>query len=737
LEILALRVLDKIRSRWRILTLCFVLITTAAGMLYFSRASPRLPYQDSFASGRTGEWQAYAGNWQTHDGAIRNLSEEGGAKFITGSPEWTDYSVEADVMLLGQSGDAGLIVRSSDEEDGIDSYSGYYAGLRLRNELVIGRADHGWMEYEAAPIHTALRTFKWYHLKVVAVGCDVAAEASDPETGQSTVAALREKDCARKGRIGLRSFFAGGSWRNVRAVRAGGADLLAIEQGTQVVESPETLQTEAGYSALLGSMRYESVSAQTSAMGTTSLPQVRPIKSLHLISELSPPQVTVRGNVVLTSPILYIEDATGGLAIEAAHGPSPKFGDQVQATGIIDARGFGTTLRQASVSLLWSQEPAPPLSVTAAQAATGVFDGMYVEIEGRLDAKAEIGPQSVVMSLTSGNHRYRAMLSGPRPENVFAGLLPHSLLRLRGVCAVDPELSKSLTPFILFLRSAGDVSIISGPPWWDVRHLGEIALALIPLTFIGVLIYIRAEHWKMRAVVEERSRMAREIHDTLAQNFAGIALQLESVLQKPWAKEAEVAPVALACHMARQSRKEAHRSIAALRTLHTDETLEQMLKKLLQTQAAGSSVELTVTVAGAPQRLSEEHTGQVLRIAQEAVANVLQHADAGRIDVRLVFESDSLRMEIADDGRGFDVSASSALDDGHFGITGMKERADSIKAAFAIQSDNAGTRITLNVLIPKYRGHLWQRVRWLSATCKTLIRIPALHRSTRRQEDGR
>jgi signal transduction histidine kinase len=121
----------------------------------------------------------------------------------------------------------------------------------------------------------------------------------------------------------------------------------------------------------------------------------------------------------------------------------------------------------------------------------------------------------------------------------------------------------------------------------------------------------------------------------------------------------------------------------------------------------------------------------VLRIAQEAVANALQHAEARRVDVRLVFDSDSLLVEIADNGRGFDVSASSVLDDGHFGITGMKERADNIKADFAIESDNAGTRITLNVPIPPRRRHPWQRVLWLGATFKTLIHIRALHRSAR------
>jgi len=111
----------KILSQYWVIILGLTVIAVAASVLYFSGTSPRLPYQDSFSSGRTGEWRAYGGNWEIHEGAIRNLSEERGAKFVTGSAEWSDYSVEADMMLLGQSGDAGLVVRSTDEEDGIDS----------------------------------------------------------------------------------------------------------------------------------------------------------------------------------------------------------------------------------------------------------------------------------------------------------------------------------------------------------------------------------------------------------------------------------------------------------------------------------------------------------------------------------------------------------------------------------------------------------------------------------------
>jgi signal transduction histidine kinase len=193
---------------------------------------------------------------------------------------------------------------------------------------------------------------------------------------------------------------------------------------------------------------------------------------------------------------------------------------------------------------------------------------MLIEIEGRLRAKSRVQGQSVVLDLQSGHQAYRAVLQGARQDLMFDRLQPNSLLRLRGVCVADPRFTENLTSFALLLRSSEDVGIMAGPPWWDMRHLVEAAFVLMILLVTGVFIYFRAEHWRMSAVVEERSRMAREIHDTLAQSFAGIALQLESALHG-LRSDGESAPVTMALQMARQSRREAHRSIAALRTLHT------------------------------------------------------------------------------------------------------------------------------------------------------------------------
>jgi len=126
------------------LSLCGV-VTVGLLLLWRSSGYRQLPYHDSFSVGKADEWESYDGTWRVVDSAVRNDSDARGSKFMTGSPKWTDYLTEADLQLLGDRGDAGLIVRSTDEEQGVDSYSGYYIGLRAQDGfLIIGRADHWW-----------------------------------------------------------------------------------------------------------------------------------------------------------------------------------------------------------------------------------------------------------------------------------------------------------------------------------------------------------------------------------------------------------------------------------------------------------------------------------------------------------------------------------------------------------------------------------------------------------------
>jgi signal transduction histidine kinase len=711
-----LEIKSLIAGRSKLLRILFwvgaALCIALASFFYFGDQRLRLPYRDDFASGRTDGWQAYGGTWETAQAGVRNNSDERGAKFITGSLSWTDYTIETDVMLLGREGDAGVIVRSSDEEEGVDAYSGYYVGLRDKdNTIVIGRADHGWMEYHIVSVETGIHPFQWYHLKVVALGCKIAALATDPTTGTSTPLVMYEESCARSGGIGLRSYSSGGVWRNVTVSKISPEDTKWAQSIEVSPGSPAVLQTEAGFNSRL------LIHVPGKPMGLASQQQSKssellPLNSLRLLSEIDPPRVTVKGSVVLTAPELFVQDSTGGVAVEMVEGPSLKIGDEVEVAGTVEISRFCAFLRKASVRLLWSRSPAPPLSVTASQAASGSFDGVFVEIEGYLRDNAQVIGQSGVLDLKSGSQTFRAVVSGKRQDSAFAKLRVNSLLRLRGISVVDPKYTENLTPFVLLLRSGDDLEVISGPPWWDKRQLLAMGLVLLAAIFIGFWLYTRAEHWKLRAVIEERSRMAREIHDTLAQGFSGIALQLECALRELQARiDLRSGSLTMALQMARQSRAEAHRSIAALRTLHTEEPLANMLQKVMKQQIAGSGLQLNFAVSGNPQRFSEETQGQILRIAQESLANTIQHAQANRVDMNVSFDADQMLMEIVDDGRGFDVAYAPTAEEGHFGLQGMKERAACIQGAIlSVSSGSNGTKISMKVPLTNGRHSGWRQL---------------------------
>ena len=191
-----------------------------AGVLHWQRSPSRgLPYRDEFSSGNNSEWAAYDGNWNVRSGIMINESNERGAKLVTGSPYWTNYALDADISL-NSIGDAGVITRVSDAEPGVDSYSGIYGGLRVRDEaLVLGVADHAWNETVSKPMPEPISSNVWYHIRMAVQGCRVDLSAHRDGQREATQIAVTIPGCPVKGMIGLRSYDSGGQWKNIRVTK--------------------------------------------------------------------------------------------------------------------------------------------------------------------------------------------------------------------------------------------------------------------------------------------------------------------------------------------------------------------------------------------------------------------------------------------------------------------------------------------------------------------------------------
>ena len=212
-------------------------------------------------------------------------------------------------------------------------------------------------------------------------------------------------------------------------------------------------------------------------------------------------------------------------------------------------------------------------------------------------------------------------------------------------------------------------------------------------------------------VLEERQRMAREIHDTLAQGLAGIITQLEAA-QQAGLQVAAGAPggqangavgradwerrISNAAQLARDSLSEARRSVRAVRPEALENTrLPEALAEIAARWSAVNGVAATVTTTGTAQALHPEVEVTLLRVAQEALANVAKHAAASRAVITLSYMDDVVTLDVRDDGAGFRIPDAA---DGGFGLTTMRQRVQRLAGHLEIESEpGGGTAISARV----------------------------------------
>jgi signal transduction histidine kinase len=352
------------------------------------------------------------------------------------------------------------------------------------------------------------------------------------------------------------------------------------------------------------------------------------------------------------------------------------------------------------------------MSVTASQASTGKFDATFIEVQGRLSGKERGPDNTLILDLDEGPQSFRAVLNPGRSDILFRKLKLNSSLRLSGVCVVDPALTGNLTPFVLLLRSNEDLKILAGPPWWSTGHVIAIVVAALLVALIFNFVYHRMAHWRLQGVLEERQRLAHEMHDTLAQSFAGIGFQLQAIRNGlPEENSNVLQQLDLARNLVRHSHEEARRSIATLRpeSLESEDILSA-LDHCARRMVAGGTVEVFSEREGDQRDLPLRIADTLYRIGQEAVANAVRHANPTRLTIRLKYQENLARLQIEDDGAGF------VPDNGlhGFGIRGMRRRADSISAAFQIQSrPEGGTMVQIDApLPPRVTFITWPKLFW-------------------------
>lgn len=198
------------------------------------------------------------------------------------------------------------------------------------------------------------------------------------------------------------------------------------------------------------------------------------------------------------------------------------------------------------------------------------------------------------------------------------------------------------------------------------------------------------------AVLGERNRIARELHDTLAQGFTSVSMQLEAVNAKMnKGDEAAREHLNQARLLVRSSLAEARRSVRDLRSEWLDGgDLADALSGMARQLTAGADVRVEVSVTGASRNLPDAVEKTLLRVGQEALTNAVRHAAPASVRVRLDYEEARVRLEVCDDGRGFMPESNAHAQGGGFGLRGMRERVEQAGGTLHVRSrEGAGTEV--------------------------------------------
>jgi signal transduction histidine kinase len=235
-------------------------------------------------------------------------------------------------------------------------------------------------------------------------------------------------------------------------------------------------------------------------------------------------------------------------------------------------------------------------------------------------------------------------------------------------------------------------------PWF-------VVLCVAAAASLGVALY-RARLGRLRrdylAAFAERSRVARELHDTLLQSMAAVGMQLRGVRRRlEKTDDGSARTVEQIENMVTLSLEETRRFVWNLREQPVGNgDLGVAIQRLAGRITADRAISCQVNVSGEGAPLPNAVQGELFRIAQEAITNVVKHADASSIVVNLVQGPGTLELSITDDGRGFDPAAVQGPAEGHFGLLGIRERAQRMGRLQVESQPGAGTTIRVTVNVP-------------------------------------
>lgn len=422
----------------------------------------------------------------------------------------------------------------------------------------------------------------------------------------------------------------------------------------------------------------------------------------------------VRGKVVMVADgITWLHDGEAGLAMRGGDAVKVRPGEQVEAVGFRDLEDFLPVLSDVVIHPDNGPEISlRPKQILAASLREGLHHGDFVAVTGhlldRIDAPIGSADRRVVLALQADHGVFTAELDA-HGSSALAKLETGSLLRVTGICSVQTDKTAETTGFKMLVPNAASITVVEPAPYFSARRLLillSITLAILLAAALWAFflaernLSLRAEMRERVAVSAERSRLARDLHDTLEQGLTAIHLQLHGI--GPSREEASGESqerLGAARRLVQQCHSEIRRSIWNLRSEaleHFD--LGDALQRAAQSLFLGSHTRVEFRQQTGEVKIPQLIGDNVLRIGQEAITNVLKHADASVLQIDLIVTGDRISLAVSDDGHGFPPATASDGRTGHFGLVGMRERTARIGGKLDITSlPGEGTTIRIEV----------------------------------------
>jgi signal transduction histidine kinase len=430
--------------------------------------------------------------------------------------------------------------------------------------------------------------------------------------------------------------------------------------------------------------------------------------------------------------LVFLEGGWAGVRVETESPERLRPGDEVEVAGFLAWRGPEVGLTDAVVRKNASVAAPAPIRLQKPFVSSFPPAGSrLVQIEASL-LDVRTTPEGGELTLAADEAQINAVVS---PE-VFSGvrdLQPGSVLAVTGIGEVSWRFDTDRWPvqtvdaMRLLVRSPTDVRVVEPASFWSPARLTGLALVLaggvaVSLAWVAALrrevrrqsaLAVAEAMARRRAsdeyevTLRERGRIAADLHDTLLQTITGIGYQLQCC-----ASDAAAVPSAapehirvaqsLVGHASRQLRS----TVWSLRSMPDPrQPFADAVGDMARLLAAGQGVKIDVLVTGAPVAVHETVARQLMFIVQEALLNAMHHGKAANVVISVAFAADGAAAEIsiADDGCGFVPSHATGPMAGHFGIQGMRERAELLNGTFTLDTAvGRGTTVTVKVPMP---GH--------------------------------